>query len=62
MFRTEIFFDTARRLAQNFKQSYSNEPFKTLNTDKNYFIAVNEPKELIAIFDTKKVVVSVYNL
>ncbi|PKY47223.1 hypothetical protein RhiirA4_205090 [Rhizophagus irregularis] len=50
--KTEIFFDTAQKLAQNFR------PFKTLNTDENYFIAVNEPKELIAIFDTRRVVVS----
>ena len=57
--RTEIFFDTAQRLAQNFKQTtYSNKPFKILNTDENCFIAVNEPKELIAIFDTKRAVVS----
>ncbi|POG65607.1 hypothetical protein GLOIN_2v1665293 [Rhizophagus irregularis DAOM 181602=DAOM 197198] len=59
--KTEIFFDTAQKLAQNFKQSYSNRPFKTLNMDENYFIAVNESKELIAIFDTRKVVLNVFS-
>ncbi|PKC07956.1 hypothetical protein RhiirA5_417544, partial [Rhizophagus irregularis] len=59
--KTEIFFDTAQRLAQNFQQSYSNRPFKTLNTDENYFIAVNEPKELIAIFDTRRVVLNIFS-
>ncbi|CAB5351422.1 unnamed protein product [Rhizophagus irregularis] len=59
--KTEIFFDTAQRLAQNFQQSYPNRPFKTLNTDENYFIAVNESKELIAIFDTRRVVLNVFS-
>ncbi|CAB4409781.1 unnamed protein product [Rhizophagus irregularis] len=59
--KTEIFFDTAQKLAQNFKQSYSNRPFKTLNMDENYFIAVNESKELIAIFDTRRVVLYVFS-
>ena len=56
--RTEIFFDTAQKLAQNFQNAYSNKPFKTLSTDENFLIAINEPKELIAIFDTGKAVVS----
>ncbi|RGB38368.1 hypothetical protein C1646_755794 [Rhizophagus diaphanus] len=59
--KTEIFLDTAQKLAQNFKQSYSNRPFKTLNTNENYFIAVNEPKELIAIFDTRRVVLNIFS-
>ncbi|EXX65355.1 hypothetical protein RirG_134120 [Rhizophagus irregularis DAOM 197198w] len=59
--KTEIFFDTAQKLAQNFKQFYSNKPFKTLNTDENYFIAVNEPTELIAIFDTRRVVLDIFS-
>ncbi|PKY13750.1 hypothetical protein RhiirB3_425628 [Rhizophagus irregularis] len=59
--KTEIFFDTAQKLAQNFKQFYSNRPFKTLNTDENYFIAVNEPTELIAIFDTRRVVLDIFS-
>ncbi|CAB5351459.1 unnamed protein product [Rhizophagus irregularis] len=54
--KAEIFFDTAQKLAQNFKQSYSNRSYRILNTDENYFIAVNEPKELIAIFDTRRAV------
>ncbi|PKK34578.1 hypothetical protein RhiirC2_805740 [Rhizophagus irregularis] len=29
--------------------------------DENYFIAVNESKELIAIFDTRKVVLNVFS-
>ena len=57
MSKTEIFFDTASRLTQNF-QNTSKKPILTLNTDENYFIAVNEPKELIAIFDARKVLVS----
>ncbi|PKY22475.1 hypothetical protein RhiirB3_503321, partial [Rhizophagus irregularis] len=36
-------------------------PFKTLNTDENYFIAVNEPTELIAIFDTRRVVLDIFS-
>ena len=56
--RTEIFFDTAQKLAQNFQHAYSNKPFKTLSTDENFLIAINELKELIAIFEIGKVVVS----
>ncbi|GES77127.1 hypothetical protein GLOIN_2v1781563 [Rhizophagus clarus] len=59
--RTEIFFDTAQKLAQNFQQSYLNKPFKVLNTDENYLFAVNEPKELIAIFDTRRAVLNVFS-
>ncbi|GBC07438.1 hypothetical protein RclHR1_07470003 [Rhizophagus clarus] len=59
--RTEIFFDTAQKLAQNFQQSYSNKPFRILNTDENYLFAVNGPKELIAIFDTRRVVLHVFS-
>ncbi|GBC20091.1 uncharacterized protein OCT59_006577 [Rhizophagus irregularis] len=57
--KAEIFFDTAQKLAQNFKQSYSNRSYRILNTDENYFIAVNEPKELIAIFDTRRAVLNI---
>jgi len=56
--KIEIFFDTAKRLAQKNFKTYSVKPFKTLNTDENFLIAINEKKELIAIYDTKKVVVS----
>jgi hypothetical protein len=59
--RIEIFFDTAQRLAQNFK-SYSNKPFKTLNIDENFLMAINEPRELIAIYNTKEVKVFVKKL
>ena len=55
--KIEIFFDTAQRLAQNFKLS-SIKPFKAYNADENFLIAINEPRELIAIYNTKKVVVS----
>ncbi|CAG8634848.1 3170_t:CDS:10, partial [Funneliformis caledonium] len=58
--KIEIFFDTAQRLANNFR-SYSIKYFKTLNTDENILIAINEPKELIAIYDTKKVLLNVYS-
>ena len=54
----EIFFDTAQQLTRISQQSDSIKPFKTLNTDENFLIAINEPKELIAIYNTKKVVVS----
>jgi hypothetical protein len=60
MSRTEMFFDTAQKLRQNFQNS-SNKTFKTLNTDENFLIAINEPKGLIAIFNTEKVVVSFRN-
>ncbi|CAG8505521.1 11511_t:CDS:10 [Funneliformis caledonium] len=50
----ELFFDTAQRLAKNFKA------FKTLNIDDNFLIAINEPMELIAIYNTNKVVLNVY--
>ncbi|CAG8505503.1 11510_t:CDS:10 [Funneliformis caledonium] len=55
----EMFFDTAQRLANNFK--YSIKIFKSLHTDENVFIAINEPKDLIAIYDTKKVLLNVYS-
>jgi hypothetical protein len=48
-------------LTQNFQNPYSNKPFKILNTDENFLIAINEPKELIAIFEIRKVVVSFQN-
>jgi hypothetical protein len=55
--KIEIFFDNAQRLAQNFN-SHSIKPFKALNTDENFLIAINEPKELVAIYDAMRVVVS----
>ncbi|GBC07437.1 hypothetical protein RclHR1_07470002 [Rhizophagus clarus] len=58
--RIEIFFDTAQRLAQNFK-SYSTKPFKTLNIDENFLMAINEPRELIAIYNTKEVKLNVFS-
>lgn len=54
----EIYFDTAQKLAQGFKES-SIKPFKIWKSDKNFLMAINEPKELIAIFDTRNVVVSI---
>ncbi len=55
--KIEIFFDTAQRLVQNFKSS-SIKPFRSYHADENFLIAINEPRELIAIYDTKKAVVS----
>ncbi|CAB4410518.1 unnamed protein product [Rhizophagus irregularis] len=55
----EIYFDTAQKLAQGFKES-SIKPFKIWKSDKNFLMAINEPKELIAIFDTRNVVLSVF--
>ncbi|CAI2180537.1 19077_t:CDS:10, partial [Funneliformis geosporum] len=51
--KIEIYFDTAQRLPKNFKA------LKSLNMDENFLIAINEPKELIAIYDTNKVVLNV---
>ncbi|CAG8438296.1 8032_t:CDS:10 [Funneliformis caledonium] len=59
MERIEIFFDTAQRLAQSFKASYMIKPFKTLFSDEHFIIAINEPKELIAIYNTKKATLNV---
>jgi hypothetical protein len=56
--RIEIFFDEAQRFSKIFKKSDSIKPFKTLNIDDNFLIAINEPKGLIAILDTKNIVVS----
>jgi len=51
--KIEIFFDTAQRLAQSFKSS-SIRPFRAYHAEENFLIAINEPKELVAIYDTKK--------
>ncbi|CAG8435122.1 11382_t:CDS:2, partial [Funneliformis mosseae] len=59
MEKIEIFFDTAQRLAQSFKASYMIKPFKTLFSDEHFIIAINEPKELIAIYNTKKATLNV---
>jgi hypothetical protein len=61
MRRIEIFFDTAQRLAQNFKSHSIIRPFKILYTDENFLIAINEPKGLLAIYNTKEVKVYVIN-
>ncbi len=52
--RVEIFFDIAQRLARNFKSSHPIKSFKTLKTDENFLIAVNETKGLVAIYNTRK--------
>ncbi|CAI2161944.1 15836_t:CDS:10 [Funneliformis geosporum] len=62
MQKVEIFFDTVQRLTQIFKASYPIKPFKTLNTDEHFIIAINEPKELIAIYNTKKAMVNTEEL
>ncbi|CAG8678561.1 8479_t:CDS:10, partial [Funneliformis mosseae] len=51
----ELYFDTAQRLAKSFKA------FKALNMDDNFLIAINEPMELIAIYNTNKFVLNVYS-
>ncbi|CAG8647053.1 1585_t:CDS:10, partial [Funneliformis caledonium] len=51
--KIEMLFNTAQQLANNFK--YTIKSFKTLHIDENVFIAINELKNLIAIYDTKKV-------
>jgi hypothetical protein len=61
MRRIEIFFDTAQQLAQNFKSHSIIKPFKILNTDENFIIAINEPKGFLAIYNTKEVKVYFIN-
>ncbi|GES77129.1 hypothetical protein GLOIN_2v1781565 [Rhizophagus clarus] len=55
MGRIEIFFDTAQQLAQNFKLHSIIKPFKILHTNENFIIAINEPKGLLAIYNTEEV-------
>ncbi|RIA99609.1 hypothetical protein C1645_746686 [Glomus cerebriforme] len=57
----EIFFDNAQQLARRFKKSDSIKPFEIFNIDEDFLIAINEPKELIAIFDTRKAVLNVFS-
>ncbi|CAB4389102.1 unnamed protein product [Rhizophagus irregularis] len=59
--RIEIFFDTARQLAQNFKSHLTIKPFKILNIDENFIIAINEPKGFLAIYNTKEVKLDVFS-
>ncbi|PKY25815.1 hypothetical protein RhiirB3_528171 [Rhizophagus irregularis] len=59
--RIEIFFNTARQLAQNFKSHSTINPFKILYTDENFIIAVNEPKGLFAIYNTEEVKLDVFS-
>ncbi|GES77132.1 hypothetical protein GLOIN_2v1781568 [Rhizophagus clarus] len=61
MRRIEIFFDTAQQLAKNFKSHPIIKPFKILNTDEDFIIAINEPKGLLAIYDTKEVKLNVFS-
>ncbi|CAG8588725.1 6761_t:CDS:10 [Rhizophagus irregularis] len=59
--RIEIFFNTARQLAQNFKSHSTIKPFKSFYTDENFIIAVNEPKGLLAIYNTEEVKLDVFS-
>ncbi|CAG8468073.1 14418_t:CDS:10 [Rhizophagus irregularis] len=61
MQRIEIFFDTAQQLAQNFESHSTIKPFKILNTDENFIIAINEPKGLLAIYNTVEVKLAVFS-
>ncbi|CAI2161360.1 13694_t:CDS:10 [Funneliformis geosporum] len=45
--KIEIFFGASQHIIQTVK---TNKPFKSLNIDENFLIAINEPKELIAIY------------
>uniref|UniRef100_U9UMX1 Uncharacterized protein n=1 Tax=Rhizophagus irregularis (strain DAOM 181602 / DAOM 197198 / MUCL 43194) TaxID=747089 RepID=U9UMX1_RHIID len=58
--RIEIFFDTAQRLAHDFNSSNSRS-IKTLNADENFLIAINEPKGLLAIYNTKEAKLNVFS-
>ncbi|CAG8435119.1 7457_t:CDS:10, partial [Funneliformis mosseae] len=59
--KIEIFFGSSQHIIQTFK---TNKPFKYLNTDENFLIAINEPKELIAIYryTENDIVLDVYAL
>ncbi|GES77125.1 hypothetical protein GLOIN_2v1781565 [Rhizophagus clarus] len=61
MLKIEIFFDNAQQLALNFKSHLIIKPFKILNTDENFIIAINEPKGLLAIYNTKEVKLDVFS-
>ncbi|CAB4374198.1 unnamed protein product [Rhizophagus irregularis] len=61
MRRIEIFFDTAQQMAQNFKSHSTIKSFKILNTDENFIIAINEPKGLLAIYNTKEVKLDIFS-
>ncbi|CAB4410523.1 unnamed protein product [Rhizophagus irregularis] len=61
MRKIEIFFDTAQQLAKNFISQSIVKPFKILNTDENFIIAINEPKGLLAIYNTKEVKLNVFS-
>ncbi|CAG8541330.1 7739_t:CDS:10, partial [Scutellospora calospora] len=57
--RYETFFDIASRL-NNIFNSDSPKPFKKLNAKKDCLFAINEPRGLIGIYDTKSGVLNVY--
>ncbi|CAG8438292.1 8031_t:CDS:10 [Funneliformis caledonium] len=59
--KIEIFFGSSQHIIQTFK---TNKPLKSLNTDENFLIAINEPKELIAIYryTENDIVLDVYAL
>jgi len=59
--KIEIFFGSSQHIIQTFK---TNKPFKYLNTDENFLIAINESKELIAIYryTENDIVLDVYAL
>ncbi|CAB4480240.1 unnamed protein product [Rhizophagus irregularis] len=59
--RIEIFFDTAQQMAQNFKSHSTIKSFKILNTDENFIIAINEPKGLLAVYNTIEVKLDVFS-
>jgi hypothetical protein len=53
--RIDIFFNTAQQLAQNFISHSNIKPLKMLYINENFIVAINEPKGLLAIYDTKEV-------
>ncbi|CAG8499822.1 1587_t:CDS:10 [Acaulospora colombiana] len=57
--RTEIFFDKAQKLASNIE---SNAPkhFKILNNEECCMFAINEPKGLLGIYNTRTGVLNVF--
>ncbi|KAG9305010.1 hypothetical protein G9A89_007413 [Geosiphon pyriformis] len=55
--RLEIYFDTIQRLP---KTIHDQSPLKKLNTGEHFLLAVNEPKGLIAIYNTERAVLNTY--
>ncbi|KAG9300637.1 hypothetical protein G9A89_023435 [Geosiphon pyriformis] len=56
-FKLEIYFDTIKRLPKIIRDQAAS---KKLNIDEQFLLAVNQPKGLIAIYNTEKAVLNTY--